>query len=82
MQSTLIENIQHHLQTKTFWCIYKHSNTCLTSTKAYKQIQAAQQDQPSLPVIFVSVQEHSDVSQRIEEYFEIKHESPQCILFK
>jgi bacillithiol system protein YtxJ len=73
--------IQHHSQ-KDFWIIYKHSHTCLTSQKAYKQIQILQEQFPSLPIIQLEVHEERGVSDRIAEYFEIPHESPQCILFK
>lgn len=80
--SDIVSSIQYHLTQQSDRLLYKHSHTCLTSQKAYKQVQKVQEQFPSLPIIQLEVHEERGVSNWIAEYFEIPHESPQCILFK
>lgn len=59
----------------------KHSLTCPISQAAYKEYEKFAAENPSVPTYFLAVQESRPLSNEIAERFEIKHESPQAILF-
>ena len=59
--------------------VIKHSTTCPISAAGYKAFQSFE---TNLPKYCVIVQTSKDVSQKIAEDVQLKHESPQAILLK
>lgn len=59
--------------------IFKHSTRCSISSMAKSRIETAMSD--STPDLYLlDLLSHRDVSNAIEEQFDIQHESPQLIL--
>ncbi|MGM8215647.1 bacillithiol system redox-active protein YtxJ [Bacillaceae bacterium W0354] len=61
--------------------LLKHSLTCPISGEAkdeYEKFQAS----TDLPMYIIHVQDQRDVSNYVEQYFNIKHESPQVFYIK
>ncbi len=59
--------------------LFKHSNTCGTSHRARREIeQLTEDDDP--PVYEVVVQEARSLSNKIETWLGIRHQSPQVIV--
>jgi len=62
--------------------IYKHSATCPTSIYAKQEVEQAMEKYPDVSVIYIHVWDHRDLSNRVAEYFDITHESPQLLTMK
>ncbi|MEM9023859.1 MAG: bacillithiol system redox-active protein YtxJ [Bacteroidota bacterium] len=63
--------------------IYKHSTRCSISSMAKFRLERSwdiQEDQ--LPIYYLDILRHRDVSNYIAERFGIRHESPQFLLIK
>lgn len=65
---------------KTFYFL-KHSLTCPISHAAYQEYQKYAEANQSVPTYYLAVQDSRPLSNEIAEKFQIKHESPQAILF-
>ena len=61
--------------------LLKHSLTCPISHAAYQEYEKFSKDDDHIPVYFLAVQDSRPLSNEIAEKFQIKHESPQAILF-
>ncbi|PLS02041.1 bacillithiol system redox-active protein YtxJ [Neobacillus cucumis] len=59
----------------------KHSLTCPISLAAYKEYEKFAGTNEDAPTYYLAVQDSRPLSNEIAERFEIKHESPQAILF-
>lgn len=59
----------------------KHSLTCPISSAAFQEYQNYAADQQEIPAYFLAVQDARPLSSEIADRFQIKHESPQAILF-
>jgi bacillithiol system protein YtxJ len=59
--------------------IFKHSNACPTSAKAFERMRGAESSLPQ-PIHIVVVQEARTVSDAIAEDVGVTHESPQLIV--
>jgi bacillithiol system protein YtxJ len=62
--------------------LLKHSTTCSISENAFEEWEAFIQDHPNVMCYYLFVQEARDLSTFIAEQYEVKHESPQLLLFK
>lgn len=62
----------------SFRIIFKHSTSCSLSANAFKEFKAFL-DNKDLDAFLVIVQNSRDVSDKIEEDFGVKHESPQVL---
>lgn len=63
--------------------IFKHSNNCGASSDIESMInEGIEKGKIMYPVYIVTVQNMPVLSRKIEEYFNIKHESPQIIIIK
>jgi bacillithiol system protein YtxJ len=61
--------------------IFKYSNSCGSSSRLKNDFQNRIESKSlKVPVFLVTVQTMKSLSQKIEEYFNIKHESPQVII--
>lgn len=63
--------------------IFKFSSECGTSERLQKEFEENMDNKKiNNPIFLVTVQKQKVLSQKIEEYFGIKHESPQVIMLK
>jgi len=64
--------------------VFKHSTRCPISSEAYEQWQSylGKEPNPECEYALVLVVESRDVSNRIAETVNVKHESPQVLLVK
>ncbi|MBU9714683.1 bacillithiol system redox-active protein YtxJ [Evansella tamaricis] len=62
--------------------LLKNSTTCPISHEAYKETENFAEENTDVPVYYLNVQEARPLSNYIAEKFQIKHESPQAILFE
>ncbi len=63
--------------------IFKYSRECNSSTRLSLELEKIMdQKKLTLPIYRVTVQTQRVLSNRIEEWFQIKHESPQIIVVK
>lgn len=75
------EEFNHALDKEEALFVLKHSITCPISQAAYKEYETFSTEQQAVPTYFLTVQEARPLSNYIAETFQIKHESPQAILF-
>lgn len=66
---------------KGFVILLKHSDTCPISAAAYKEFSEFLEEN-NVDAYYLVVQESRDVSKKVEEDFEVKHESPQILFLK
>lgn len=62
--------------------LFKHSLTCPVSAEAFDQYQKYIAEHPQVKTAYLAVQEARPLSNHVAETYEIKHQSPQAILFK
>lgn len=62
--------------------LLKNSTTCPISREAYKETEEFAIANEEIPVYYLHVQESRALSNEIAEQFQVKHESPQAILFQ
>lgn len=74
--TTHLSEILEHSQRQPV-IIFKYSNSCGTSTRLDEELKNLSIDHP---IYKVTVQTESVLSKKIEDWFEIKHESPQIII--
>ncbi|MCR6095490.1 bacillithiol system redox-active protein YtxJ [Salipaludibacillus agaradhaerens] len=70
------------LKNEATFFLLKNSTTCPVSSDAFQEMETYAKTNETLPVYYLNVQELRDVSNKVAEDFDIKHESPQLILFK
>ncbi|WP_405386898.1 bacillithiol system redox-active protein YtxJ [Peribacillus muralis] len=61
--------------------LFKHSVTCPVSAEAYEQYEKYIAANEQLKTAYLSVQGARSLSNHVAETFDIKHQSPQAILF-
>lgn len=71
------KDLQDVLQKEEAFLLFKHSNTCPISARAYEQYQRYLEEYPEINGYFLTVQESRPLSNAIAERYAIKHESPQ-----
>ncbi|MET0626334.1 MAG: bacillithiol system redox-active protein YtxJ [Pyrinomonadaceae bacterium] len=57
--------------------LFKHSNACPISARAYKQMEEVK-----TPVSIVVVQKSRDLSRQVEERTGVRHETPQALVLR
>ena len=63
--------------------IYKHSTRCSISLMAKRRIEMDASEFPdNLPVYYLDLIKHRDISNQIAHDFHVHHESPQLLLIK
>lgn len=60
----------------------KHSLTCPISGAAFEEYESFLEDHGEVNTAYLAVQEARPLSNYVAETFDIKHETPQAILFK
>ncbi|MBT2656962.1 bacillithiol system redox-active protein YtxJ [Bacillus sp. ISL-18] len=76
-----VEQFNDLMKTEGEFYLLKHSLTCPISLAAYKEYEKFAGSNHDIPTYFLAVQDSRPLSNEIAERFEIKHESPQAILF-
>lgn len=62
--------------------VLKHSSTCPISQAAYEEYESFAGENENMPIYYLVVQEDRDLSNYIADKYNIKHQSPQALLFK
>jgi bacillithiol system protein YtxJ len=62
--------------------LFKHSTVCGMSAMARAEMVRFAGSNPSVPVYLLGVREHRDLSAKTEQFFGVRHESPQVIVIK
>lgn len=62
--------------------IYKHSSTCGISRMVLNMFTESYDMDLDIDLYFLTIQHHRDVSNTIEDKFEVRHESPQLLVIK
>jgi bacillithiol system protein YtxJ len=76
-----IEQFTELLEGGKKFLLLKHSLTCPISHAAYQEYQKFADGNQHVPTYYLAVQDSRQLSNEISEKFQIKHESPQAILF-
>ena len=62
--------------------IYKHSSTCGISRMVLNMFTESYDTDLDIDLYFLTIQQHRDVSNAIEDKFGVRHESPQLLIVK
>ncbi|NDV16602.1 bacillithiol system redox-active protein YtxJ [Muricauda sp. TY007] len=62
--------------------IYKHSSTCGISRMVLNMFSESYDMDLDIELYFLTIQNHRDVSNAIEDKFGVRHESPQLLVIK
>jgi bacillithiol system protein YtxJ len=76
-----VQQFDELMKTEGKFFLLKHSLTCPISHAAYKEYEKFAGTNQETPTYYLAVQDSRPLSSEIAERFEIKHESPQAILF-
>ncbi|WHY76484.1 bacillithiol system redox-active protein YtxJ [Neobacillus sp. WH10] len=76
-----IEQFDQIITNDSKFYLLKHSLTCPISHAAYKEYEKFSNKYQDVPTYYLAVQNSRPLSNEIAERFQIKHESPQAILF-
>ena len=77
-----IEEFNQVLEKENKFIFIKHSLTCPISKAAFDEYEQFVSEHENVPSYYLYVQEAKELSNHIAENFEIKHESPQALLFE
>lgn len=59
--------------------IFKHSTRCSISSMALNRLEKAE---AHIPVFFLDLLAHRDISNKIASHYQVEHESPQLLIIK
>ncbi|MFF2449268.1 bacillithiol system redox-active protein YtxJ [Neobacillus sp. NPDC058068] len=76
-----VEEFNQLVETEGKFFLLKHSLTCPISHAAYKEYEKYANEHQDIPTYYLAIQEARSLSNEIAAKFQIKHESPQVILF-
>lgn len=76
-----VEEFDTLVDTEHRFFFVKHSSTCPISQAAFEEYEKFANDS-EIPCFYLVVQEARPLSNFIAEKFQVKHESPQAILFQ
>ncbi len=62
--------------------LFKHSTACPVSFRAFREVQLFAELHSEIPVFLIKVIEQRTWSDRLAEFFNIRHESPQVIVIR
>ncbi|MGE7877470.1 bacillithiol system redox-active protein YtxJ [Peribacillus muralis] len=84
MTATKIESEEQFIDllNEDTFLLFKHSLTCPVSAEAHEQYEKYIAGNEQLKTAYLAVQEARPLSNHVAETFDIKHQSPQAILFK
>ena len=80
---TSIEDLENIVSQDNYAIIFKHSTRCPVSSMAKKTFEFESTLIPEgTPVYLLDLIKHRDLSNKIAEKWQVKHESPQVLLIK
>ncbi|ART77654.1 bacillithiol system redox-active protein YtxJ [Sutcliffiella horikoshii] len=85
MSKTIVQSVEEFdqiVQENDTFLFFKNSTTCPISHAAFEEFENFVADQDQVPCFYLNVQEARPLSNHIAETFDVKHESPQALLFK
>jgi len=62
--------------------IFKHSTRCSISTMAKNRLERGVEDVGEIPFYYLDLLKFRNISNKIEEILEVRHQSPQLIVVK
>jgi len=75
-----LNNIKQH---QGYSLIFKHSTRCSISMMAKRRFELDWEDLPQdMPLYFLDLIQHRDISGQVVQLFDVHHESPQLLLIK
>ncbi|SFB17787.1 MULTISPECIES: bacillithiol system redox-active protein YtxJ [unclassified Bacillus (in: firmicutes)] len=80
-QITTMEEFNEQLKAGEKLLLLKHSSTCPISHAGYDEYKKFVSNHPDMNACYLIVQDSRPLSNEIAEKFQVKHESPQAILF-
>lgn len=66
----------------TAFFVLKNSTTCPISQAAYEEYESFADDRSAQVFYYLNVQDARELSNKLAEEFQVKHESPQVLLIK
>lgn len=81
LQVTTIEEFENIVSSNEKLLLIKHSLTCPISGNAFEEYENFTKEN-DFPTYYLYVQEARPLSNYIAEKYEVKHESPQALLFE
>ena len=81
-QLTTYEQFQSLIDSQSDWLLFKHSGRCSISWGACKEVEVAISDLWLDNIYQLDVLHTNDIKHQIADFLDIKHESPQVIIFK
>lgn len=82
IQVESIDQFHEIVQANNKFLLFKHSLTCPISKDAYSQFEKFVMNNKDAPAFYLYVQQARPLSNYIAETYQIKHESPQALLFE
>lgn len=76
-----LEEFEELMKSKDTFFLLKHSLTCTISRAAFQEYQKFAEGHPDFPTYYLAVQDARPLSNEIVAKFQVKHESPQALLF-
>lgn len=77
-----VEEFEQIVKENNRFLFLKHSTTCPISAAGHEAFSAFASSHEDIPSYYLHVQDSRDVSNYISETYEVKHESPQALLFE
>jgi bacillithiol system protein YtxJ len=78
-----VQQLTEIKQQKGYSIIFKHSVRCATSLMAKRRLEMDRLSLPqNLPLYFLDLIKHRDISNQIAQDFHVHHQSPQLLLIK
>lgn len=76
-----VEMFEELVQHKNAFWLVKHSVTCPISANAFGEYKQYAAENKAVDTYYLTVQDARDLSNYIAEKYEVRHESPQALLF-
>lgn len=77
------EQLNNIKEQRGYSLIFKHSTRCSISIMAKRRFELDWEDLPeNMPLYFLDLIQHRDISNQIVQLFQVHHESPQLLLIK
>jgi bacillithiol system protein YtxJ len=83
IQLNSAEQLSNIKQQQGYSLIFKHSTRCSISMMAKRRFELDWNDLPQdMPLYFLDLIQHREISSQIAQLFQVHHESPQLLLIK
>jgi len=76
-----VDQFEQIISENPTFLLVKHSLTCPISGAAFEQYKQFVEENKEIPTYYLAVQDSRPLSTHIAETYQIKHESPQALLF-